>query len=769
MKKIQLFLIAMFAGLALFAQDTKNYHTSPDTIPLPDGYGVSYTSTLFVTGYAAGETLNDVSELTSICVNMEHSYMGDLVITITAPDGNTVTLQEQGGGGTHLGEPIDNGTNDNNSVPGVGYDYCWSPFAENGTWEQESGSDSILPPGSYTSSEPLSNLTGSPLNGLWTLTISDNWQLDDGYLFHWGINFTHNQGCFNMITGHVFGDINGNNSFDSGEPTLSGMIVKAEPGPFYGYTDANGQYRIWVDSADYTISLPDVSAPWMHTYPAEPGTHDVYVEDSEPDTLAGYDFGLQADTYCPNLSVDVVMDNPILCSDGNIYIHYINNGTTIATDPTIDITLDDNLSYISGGNLLSQDGNTLTFGLPDLGISESGQFVISAQYACDGGLLGATACVDAHIYPDDPCEPVDSSWDHSSVMVEGECLGDSLICFTITNTGDPGDGDMAGTSDYRLFEDNVLIEDGTFQLNGGEIMQMCWAATGTTLRLEADQRPGHPGNSHPQESIELCGSPENSMGQVMSVPQDDADDFAETDCQEVLGSYDPNDKSVTPVGITEDHHYIDSTHMLEYKIRFQNTGTAPAQKVVIIDTISPHLDIESFQHMSASHECTVDILYDNLMRWTFENINLPDSGSNEPASHGYVKFKISQQPGNELYTMITNGSSIFFDYNLPILTNEVFNTIGRMDVVYTADEPMTSENKVQVYPNPAQDYINFSTGSETWKLELYDASGRIIQRVNRISDNTFRMSVEHLNNGVYYYHISDKNGSISKGKLVINQ
>ncbi|MFO7880855.1 MAG: T9SS type A sorting domain-containing protein, partial [Bacteroidales bacterium] len=478
---------------------------------------------------------------------------------------------------------------------------------------------------------------------------------------------------------------------------------------------------------------------------------------------------LPADSYCADLSVDVVLDNPILCSDGNIYVSYINHGTATATNPTIDITLDDNLSYVSGGNLLSQDGNTLTFGLPDLEISESGQFIISAQYACDEELMGATACVDAHIYPDEPCEPVDSSWDHSSVMVEGECVGDSLICFTITNTGDPGDGDMAGTSDYRLFEDNVLIEEGTFQLNGGETMEMCWIATGTTLRLEADQRPGHPGNSNPQESIELCGSPENSTGQILAVGQDDADDFVETDCQEVLASYDPNDKAVVPTGITEEHHYIDTSDILEYKIRFQNTGTAPAQKVVIIDTISPHLDIESFHHMSASHECTIDFLYNNLVRWTFEDIMLPDSGSNEPASHGYVKFKIEQVPGNEYLTMITNGASIFFDYNLPVLTNEVYNTIGKMDDVFTDGALFDDNSKVKVYPNPAQHHINYFVDSESWKLEIYDATGRIIQRINKIRESEFRMSADHLKNGVYYYHISDKDGSITKGKLIINR
>ena len=98
------------------------------------------------------------------------------------------------------------------------------------------------------------------------------------------------------------------------------------------------------------------------------------------------------------------------------------------------------------------------------------------------------------------------------------------VCFTITNTGEPGEGDMDGTSEYRIYEDNVLVYTGSFQIAGGDYLDICWPATGTTIRLEADQRPFHPGNSHPQESVENCGSPENSQGQIMVVPQDDEDE-----------------------------------------------------------------------------------------------------------------------------------------------------------------------------------------------------------------------------------------------------
>ncbi len=155
------------------------------TTYLPDGTGASYQTSIIVNSFEPGQTLEDVNDLLGICVNMEHSYLGDLVMQITCPDGTTVTLEEQGGGGTYLGEPVD-GYND--ATPGVGYDYCWSPNPQYGTMHDEANWGT-LPSGSYASDEPLSNLVGCPLNGQWTITVTDNWAADDGFIFGWWLDF----------------------------------------------------------------------------------------------------------------------------------------------------------------------------------------------------------------------------------------------------------------------------------------------------------------------------------------------------------------------------------------------------------------------------------------------------------------------------------------------------------------------------------------------------------------------------------------------------
>ncbi|MFN8698082.1 MAG: PKD domain-containing protein [Flavobacteriales bacterium] len=164
---------------------------------LADGAGFSYSTSLVFDFFEEGAILEDCSDLYSILVNMEHSFMGDLGLFITCPDGTSVDLVTwgtNGGGGTFLGEAVDDGTN----APGVGYDYFWAPDATNGTWGENAGVANILPSGTYEASEDLCDLVGCPLNGAWTFNVTDNLAIDNGYIFYWGINF--NPALFPGIT-----------------------------------------------------------------------------------------------------------------------------------------------------------------------------------------------------------------------------------------------------------------------------------------------------------------------------------------------------------------------------------------------------------------------------------------------------------------------------------------------------------------------------------------------------------------------------------------
>ncbi len=155
---------------------------------LADGAGFSYSTTLNFDFFEPGAELDDCDDLLGVFVNMEHSYMGDLGIMITCPDGTSVSLVEwgvNGGGGTFLGEAID----DESTAMGVGYDYVWDPGATNGTWgENATGFGGSLQAGTYEAYGDLCDLVGCPLNGEWTFTVTDNLAIDNGYIFYWGID-----------------------------------------------------------------------------------------------------------------------------------------------------------------------------------------------------------------------------------------------------------------------------------------------------------------------------------------------------------------------------------------------------------------------------------------------------------------------------------------------------------------------------------------------------------------------------------------------------
>lgn len=133
-------------------------------------------------GFGPDEIIDDISDIENIYLNMEHSFMQDLIITLICPNGQSVTLHQQTGLATDLGEvgPA-NG-------PGTGYLYTFSPDATNGTWG-ENAAAAILPAGDYETVSPISDLIGCPLNGTWSLEFCDTWGGDDGYVFDYGIQF----------------------------------------------------------------------------------------------------------------------------------------------------------------------------------------------------------------------------------------------------------------------------------------------------------------------------------------------------------------------------------------------------------------------------------------------------------------------------------------------------------------------------------------------------------------------------------------------------
>ncbi|MCC7503516.1 MAG: T9SS type A sorting domain-containing protein [Flavobacteriales bacterium] len=141
-------------------------------------------------------------------------------------------------------------------------------------------------------------------------------------------------------------------------------------------------------------------------------------------------------------------------------------------------------------------------------------------------------------------------------------------------------------------------------------------------------------------------------------------------------AYDPNDKQVEPKGEGTWGGIASTTEWITYNIRFQNTGNDTAQTVVIEDDLSGSVQWNTLQVLAASHALTgLSINTSGKSAFRFDDIWLPDSNVNEPASHGFVRFRVRPQPGLSHLTTIVNNAGIFFDLNPPVITNTVRNTV----------------------------------------------------------------------------------------------
>lgn len=201
------------------------------------------------------------------------------------------------------------------------------------------------------------------------------------------------------------------------------------------------------------------------------------------------------------------------------------------------------------------------------------------------------------------------------------------------------------------------------------------------------------------------------------------DDNVDTLREIVVGSFDPNDKQVFPAGnITPSE--VSEGKRLTYKIRFQNTGTYPAENVLITDTVAAELDIRTIVITASSHPCAATLAQGNVLQFYFGNIHLPDSNSNEAASHGFVEFSIEALKNLQAGALIRNQAYIYFDYNAPVITNTVQTEVK---TTVSSTVPAFETTTLLVSPNPASDRINLEIDSpETGegRLELWDVNGR---------------------------------------------
>ncbi len=570
------------------------------------------------------------------------------------------------------------------------------------------------------------------------------------------------------IQGNVYADLNNNCNPDSLEFDLENWIVVAADSngqTYYDNTDSSGNYSIDAEYGTYNVSLA-VPNPYWDTLCLSSAN----VTLNTPHQIDTVDFPVSAMVPCPLLDVDISASFLRLCFPSYYMVHYCNSGMVAAQNAYVQVQLDTFITYNSSLIPAVNLGNNLyQFNIGTVEPGDCGYFYLNVTVDCDTNLAGITHCTEAHIYPDSVCN---NAWSGANLNLNVNCLGDS-VQFLISNSG----GNMLASRTYDIFEDNVMMRTGSYNLGSGQ-SETIYVTTqnGSSYRIVARQDPNFPpllGDTLIALAIEACGldsSGNFSTGFVTQYSTFTGSPFYDIDCQPNIGSYDPNDKLAYPTGYGPEHYIYDYTD-LEYYIRFQNTGTDTAFRVVILDTISSFLDLASIMPKASSHPYTYEIMGNGVIRFTFDNIMLPDSNVNEPASHGFVKYSIEQMPGNPVGTVINNTAHIYFDFNAPVATNTTFHEIGEnfVTIDLVGVENVLMENvAVKVFPNPFHTEATVQIDGRNFDqidFELFDITGKLIYQKTS-TDNQFHIQTPVLTQGVYIYRILADGQLLNSGKLM---
>ncbi|UPT66864.1 MAG: T9SS type A sorting domain-containing protein [Sphingobacteriales bacterium JAD_PAG50586_3] len=236
-----------------------------------------------------------------------------------------------------------------------------------------------------------------------------------------------------------------------------------------------------------------------------------------------------------------------------------------------------------------------------------------------------------------------------------------------------------------------------------------------------------------------------------------------TRCIAIASSYDPNNKEVNPKGIGSSGIIPDTTGTMVYTINFQNTGDAPAVNIVIKDTLSSNLVLESFQIVTSSHAMQGTNVSNGVVSFNFPNIMLPDSTSDEVNSHGFVTYKIDLVPNLAPLTQIKNTAYIYFDYNEAIITNTAVNTIEEPLGISLTD----AATPFAIYPNPAMYFVSVYTTAnyKQAQLMIYNLTGQLITQKQITQAN--QIPITELGNGMYIFVVQNGDKVIGRQRVVV--
>jgi uncharacterized repeat protein (TIGR01451 family) len=457
------------------------------------------------------------------------------------------------------------------------------------------------------------------------------------------LQFTEVDGA--EICGTVFNDTNLNCVQEVGEYGIAGTAIVLNPGGITAYTDADGNYSVYVKPGIYTLQeIP--SSIWTPNCPNILGTRTVNAA-ALGGTYCGNNFGNRALVLQPDLLTEIISAAHRIGENNLMFVNYENLGTVTAEGVQMTVTV-------------PSDIEVLLTSLPQL-----------------------------------PAKAQNLVFDLGNMPPNAK--GVLYISYTVPLTTPIG---MALTVSANI--------------------------TGTTADFNASNNTS-------------------------------------ADISTAVASYDPNDIAVSPA------RYVKKGEWLQYKIRFQNVGNIPASQVRVEDELPEGLDLSTIELGRASHNYKFQ-LQDRKLVWSFPNINLADSLSNEKESHGYITFRIKPKEGLSIGERMLNRAAIYFDNLEPVITNTVENVMT--DNI--AKQTSAAVKALQIHPSPSLGKVTvqsfeMSLEPDAFFVEMlvFDRLGKQVYQAKNVANQRQELYLQHLTNGNYYVKAVDSKGRVYAGKVVL--
>ena len=235
-----------------------------------------------------------------------------------------------------------------------------------------------------------------------------------------------------------------------------------------------------------------------------------------------------------------------------------------------------------------------------------------------------------------------------------------------------------------------------------------------------------------------------------------------------------NKKQVSIASQINHQDFLNKNDELIYQINFINNRTSTANHLYISDIIDSKLDMSNIKLIKQSHSGQLLFRPGNELVFAYQDINLPDSVTNNTDSRGFVVFSFKPKSSLALNDIIQNQAVIVLDFSQNVRTNTTLSRYVTKPTISIKEGPNLN---FSYFPNPCSDFIQLNMESNTVtghkQYYLTNLLGQQIQLENTNSSklsNEIILDVKNVPSGMYFLHTIDNEGeSDSLGKVEVRR